>query len=224
MLVEISQVLSPQDLDRFQDSLSDANWVSGADSAGDHARSVKSNEEMEQSDPRWAAINETVVSRLLNNPNFQSAVLPARVSAAFVARYTEGMAYGPHVDDPVMGALDGRYRADVAVTVFISDADSYTGGELSINTRFGPANVKLPAGSAVAYPASSLHEVTPVTQGERIVCVLWVQSLVRDPSHREILADLDDARRALQQATPTAQVTKVVDRSYINLVRLWAEP
>jgi len=224
MLVEMPGVLTPVDLEKIKEQLADATWQSGAHSAGNHARAIKLNEEMQQPTNHWRAINECVVSRLYQQRAFQNAVLPSRVSAAFIAKYTQGMSYGPHIDDPVMGTSSGRYRADVALTVFISDRDDYSGGELIIRTRFGPTSVKLPAGSVVAYPASSLHEVAEVTAGERIVCVLWVQSLVRDAAQREILADLDDARCALQLATPKAEITATVDRAYMNLVRLWAEP
>ena len=163
------------------------------------------------------------MQKLYQHPQFQSAALPHRVSAAFVAKYSEGMSYKAHVDDPVMGAADGRYRSDIAVTVFLSDSESYDGGELLIHTSYGPVSVKPPAGCAIVYPASSRHEVSQVTRGQRLACVLWAQSLVRDAHQREILTDLDDARRALKLSTPNAQVTGIVDQAYLNLVRMWSE-
>ena len=133
------------------------------------------------------------------------------------------LGHGPLiVDDPVMGEGQ-RYRSDVAVTVFLVEPDAYDGGELRIETPFGPREVKLPAGSAVTYPASSLHEVKPVTRGERRVAVTWVQSLVRDPERRALLYELDVARQALRQVTPEADVTARVDHAYTNLVRMWAD-
>ncbi|MCL4160762.1 UNVERIFIED_CONTAM: hypothetical protein GTU68_042785 [Idotea baltica] len=122
-----------------------------------------------------------------------------------------------------MGGANARYRGDIAVTVFLSEPNSYDGGELTIESRFGPVAVKLPAGHAVIYPASSRHEVTPVTRGERIVCALWAQSMVRDPQQRELLHDLNEARQALTQSTPQAQVTQQIERVYANLVRLWVD-
>jgi len=221
---EIKGILTAPMLAQAHESLQGANWIDGASSAGAHARQVKRNEELDQSSPAWRDINELVVPALLQNREFQSATLPARVSAAYVVRYSGDMSYGSHVDDPVMGGDGARYRADVAVTVFLNSPDSYQGGELRIHRRNESVAVKLDAGSAVAYPAGSVHEVTPVTDGERIVCVLWAQSLVRSAEQREVLADLDDARLALRQATPQAQVTSSVDRAYTNLMRLWAEP
>jgi len=152
---------------------------------------------MDQNSESWQQINRLVVQKLYQHPEFQSVALPNRVSAAFVSKYTEGMTYKSHVDDPVMGNASGRYRSDIAVTVFLSDRQSYDGGELVIHTRYGPVAVKLPAGCA--------------------------QSLVRDAHQREILIDLDDARRALKISTPDAEVTGLVDQAYLNLVRMWAE-
>lgn len=211
-------------LAKVQELLGRAEWASGSASAGIHARNVKQNEEIDQLSAVWKQINELVVPALYGHREFQTAALPARVSAAYVVRYTSEMAYGQHVDDPIMGTQEGRYRSDVAVTVFLNSPHDYEGGELRIHRRNESFSVKLDAGSAVVYPAGSVHEVTPVTEGERQVCVLWVQSLVRSVEHREILADLDDARLALHQTMPKAQVTRSIDRSYTNLMRLWAEP
>jgi PKHD-type hydroxylase len=223
VLTRIENVLSTDELGKITSLINSAQWRTGQHSAGEHAAQQKANEEMDQNCDSWKAINQLVVGRLYQHHEFQSAVLPSKVSAAFVSRYSSGMRYQPHVDDPVMGTANGRYRSDVAVTVFLSDAQCYDGGELCIHTRYGPVSIKLSAGSAVAYPASSLHEVTEVTRGERLACVLWAQSLVRSAEQREILSDLDDARQALHLSASSAQVTSTVDRAYTNLLRLWAD-
>jgi len=223
MMIQIENVLSAEELGQVNSLLAEADWLPGSASAGAHAQERKANQEMDQRCQSWVKINECVVTRLYQHAEFQRTVLPNRISAAFVSRYSNGMHYGPHIDDPVMGAAGGRYRSDIATTVFLSDPSNYEGGELTIHTRFGPTSVKLAAGSAVVYPASSLHEVSPVTAGERTVCALWAQSLVRDAHQREILAELDDARCALQQTAPEAKVTRAVDHAYTNLVRMWAD-
>ena len=223
MLTKINDLLTKEELTSIFRLLDTASWNSGRLSAGATAATQKANEEMNQDTENWQQINQLVVQKIYQHPQFQSAVLPHRVSAAFVSRYTKGMSYQAHVDDPVMGNANGRYRSDIAVTVFLSDSQSYDGGELVIHTRYGPVSVKLPAGCAVVYPASSRHEVTPVTRGQRLACVLWAQSMVRDADQREILTDLDDARRALKLSTPEAEVTSLVDQAYLNLVRMWSE-
>lgn len=223
MLITINNVLSITQLTAVHTAIESASWVDGSGSAGEHAKRRKAVEEMDQTCDSWKAINETVIPTLYSHPEFQSSALPSKVSAAYVSRCSQGMHYGTHVDDPVMGAANGRYRCDVAVTVFLNNPKDYDGGELTIHNRFGPIAVKGTAGSAVVYPASSRHEVAPVTQGQRLVCVLWAQSLVRDPAQREILSDLDASRRALRQSAPDAQVTETVDHAYMNLVRMWAD-
>jgi PKHD-type hydroxylase len=153
---------------------------------------------------------------------YRSAALPLHVATPFYARYTTGMAYGAHIDDPVMGEGD-RYRSDVSITVFLNPPEAYDGGELVIATSFGEREVKLPAGHAVLYPSSSRHRVAEVTRGERLVAVTWVQSLVRDPARRELLHELNRARERLLRHSPDAPETAQVDSAYVNLVRMWSE-
>lgn len=223
MLSEINNLLNQDDLEKIHSLINDAQWLSGVGSAGSQASKIKSNEEMDSGCKSWTAINKIVVSQLYAHPQFQSMVLPSKVSAAFISRCQPGMYYGQHIDNPIMGNANARYRSDVAITVFLSNPESYDGGELSIESRFGQVSVKLPAGSAVVYPASSLHEVTPVTRGERIVCALWAQSMVRNEQQRELLHDLDEVRQALNQSTPNAQVTQKTEHIYANLLRLWTD-
>jgi PKHD-type hydroxylase len=148
--------------------------------------------------------------------------MPLKTAAPYYARYTTGMSYGAHVDDPVMGQGE-LYRSDLSVTLFLADPDSYDGGELCIQTAFGEQQVKLPAGDAVLYPSSSIHRVAEVTRGERLVAVSWIQSLVRAPEQRNLLHELNQAREALLQNRPDAAETAQVNQSYINLVRMWSE-
>ncbi len=221
-MITINNLLSTEELQTIDGLLSSATWASGSHSAGEAASLQKHNEEMDQSCAEWKKINTLVVGKLYQHPEFQRTALPNKVSAAFISKYSSGMQYGPHIDNPIMGSPGSQYRSDLACTVFLNDPNNYEGGELSIRTALGPVNVKLAAGGAVVYPASSIHEVRPVTQGERIVCALWAQSLVADAHKREILAELDDARAALQQTLPEAKVTQSVDHVYANLIRLWS--
>ncbi len=223
MLVEIPDVLDAEQLGAVRRLLADAPFVDGRLSAGAAARPVKRNEELDPGDRRVEALNRIVMGALTRNPLYLSAALPHRVAVPFYARYRPGMAYGEHVDDPVMGPPGGRYRSDVSITVFLNAPEEYDGGELVIETTYGPRAVKLPAGHAVLYPSSSRHRVAEVTRGERLVAVTWVQSLVRDPARREVLFELDQARRALIEADPAAEPARRVQAAYANLVRMWAE-
>jgi PKHD-type hydroxylase len=222
LLLEIPKVLDVEQLAPIRQLLADGRFVDGRQSAGISARRVKYNRELDPEATEVTRLNAIVLGSLYRHPTFRSAALPYRLSGAYFARYGEGMAYGDHVDDPVMGDRE-RYRCDIAITVFLNGPEDYDGGELIIRTAFGDKAVKLTAGDAIIYPASSLHHVAEVTRGERLVAVAWSQSLVRDAAKRELLYELDTAREALRRAMPEALVTAKVDHCYVNLVRLWAE-
>ena len=159
---------------------------------------------------------------LLRHPEYRAAALARSVAAPFYSRYSNGMRYGRHIDDPIMGEGQ-RYRSDIAITLFLSEPTAYEGGELAIESRFGSQFVKLPAGDAVMYPASSVHEVRPVTAGERLVAVTWVQSLIRDAHQRELLFELHQAREQMLRECPESEATRQIEAVYANRVRMWAE-
>ncbi len=223
MLLEIPAVLSPEQIRQARDLIARGRFVDGRLSAGMAAKKVKHNEELGPEDQIMQPLNNLVMGSLVRHPLYQSAVLPLKVASPFYARYTPGMTYGDHVDDPVMGPPQGRYRSDVSTTVFLSEPDEYDGGELVVRTPFGNQTVKLPAGHAVVYPSSSLHHVAEVTRGERLVAVTWAQSMVRDPARRELLFELNQARESLLKNRPDDDETRRVDVAYVNLVRMWAE-
>ena len=132
------------------------------------------------------------------------------------------MAYGFHVDDPVMGVMGQQYRTDVSTTLFLNEPVEYEGGELLIQTAFGEQRVKLNAGDAVVYPSSRLHRVTEVTQGERFAAVIWAQSIIKNAEQRELLHELSTARDSLLNTQPDNEQTRHVSNVYSNLVRMWS--
>jgi PKHD-type hydroxylase len=223
MMLRIPAVLDRDELNTVVTLLSGARFVDGRLSAGTAARRVKRNEELDRDAKSLESLNHLVMGNLIHHPVYQLGALPHRVAAPFYARYTPSMAYGDHIDDPVMGPVGGRYRSDIAITIFLSAPESYEGGDLVVRTAFGTQSVKLPAGDAILYPASSLHRVAEVSRGERLVAVTWVQSLVRDPAKRELLYELGLAREKLLRTAPDAEETAQVDHAYVNLVRMWAE-
>ena len=134
-----------------------------------------------------------------------------------LSRYRGGMTYGTHVDDPVMNGN----RTDLSFTLSLSEADSYTGGELVMEDTLEDRAIKLHAGDMVLYPTSSLHRVEPVTDGERMAVVGWITSWVRDPARREILHDLDVAARAIHEDHGKTPAFDRIFKAKANLSRLW---
>ncbi|NOX09255.1 MAG: Fe2+-dependent dioxygenase [Gammaproteobacteria bacterium] len=223
MLTTISQLLNTEQLDQARSILNKAHFINGKMSAGMKAEQVKNNEELAAGDPAINSLNQIIMNTLVKHPVYLNAALPHRIASPFYARYTQGMHYGFHVDDPVMGPVGQRYRTDVSITVFINNPEDYDGGEIEIRTSFGQRKIKLAAGDAVIYPSSSLHQVTEVTRGERLVAVTWVQSMIRDPAQREILYELGIVREKMLREDPDSEETARIDISYVNLLRMWSE-
>ncbi len=223
MMLRIPSVLDPNQLDTVRRLLTDAPFVDGKLSAGAAAQRVKHNQELDKRAKQIDMLNNLVMGSLVQHPVYRAGALPLRVAAPYYARYTPGMAYGDHLDDPIMGADGVLYRSDIAITIFLNGPDKYDDGELVIRTAFGDNAVKLAAGDAVMYPSSSLHHVSQVTRGERLVAVTWVQSLVRDPARRELLYELHQAREKLLKISPEAEETAQVNTAYMNLIRMWGD-
>lgn len=223
MLLVIPHVLDTAKLANIRATLEKVKFIDGKASAGQAARRVKNNLEMSQQGKLAEYLDHLVMGSLAENALFRSGALPYRVAQPVFARYTPGMRYGDHVDDPVMGTGPAKFRTDVSLTVFLNEPEEYEGGELVINTTFGEKRVKLPAGHAVMYPSSSVHRVEEVTHGERLAAIVWLQSMVRDAARRELLFELDQARNVMLQTNPDAAETKQVDRSYVNLLRMWSD-
>jgi PKHD-type hydroxylase len=223
MLLRLREVLKNDDLMLVHEWLAHANFVDGRLSAGAAAKRVKNNEELDSQAAELERLNNLVMSQLTRHPVYRGGALPLHVASPFYARYQPGMAYGNHLDDPIMGADGVRYRSDIAITIFLNAPEDYGGGELVIQTAFGSQPVKLPAGDGVLYQAGSIHQVNPVTRGERLVVVTWVQSLVRDPARRELLYGLNQAREKLLQSAPDAPETAQVNAAYMNLIRMWSD-
>jgi len=223
VLLRIPSVLDRSELDVARRMLASAPFVDGKLSAGQVAKRVKQNQEVDRRARELEQLNNLVMGKLVQHPVYRSGALPLRIAAPYYARYIPGMQYGDHVDDPIMGADGQLYRSDLAITVFLNDPASYDGGELVINTPFGEQQVKLPAGDAVMYPASSLHRVAEVTRGERLVAVTWLQSLVRDPAQRELLHELNSVRERMLANAPETEDAKLINKTYVNLVRMWGD-
>jgi PKHD-type hydroxylase len=223
MLLHLPGVLKADELSLVRALLAGARFVDGRLSAGAAARRVKQNEEMEPAGQDLERLNRVVMGSLVRHPVYRAGALPLHVAAPLYARYRPGMTYGDHLDDPIMGTDGVMYRSDVAVTVFLNAPEEYDGGELVIRTAAGEQAVKYAAGDAVLYPASTIHRVNPVTRGERLVAVTWVQSLVRDAARRELLYGLNAARERLLQSAPEAQETAQVNAAYLNLIRMWSD-
>ena len=224
MLIQIPDVINPQQLKSIQAVIKQANFVNGQISAGDVASQVKNNEELIQNNSaQMQSLNNILMGSLINNETYKAAVMMKKIGSPFIARYKQGMGYGGHIDNPIMGQIPNLYRTDVSTTIFLNDPEEYEGGDLVIETKYGEHRARLKAGSAIVYPSTSWHYVDQVRAGERLVCVTWAQSMVQDPARREILYELWQAREQLLKEQPQAKETQGVDVTYIKLMQMWAD-
>lgn len=227
MLIHIPGVLDTQAVAQFRAVLdaADEDWVDGRATAGYQGAAVKLNQQIREGSEVAARLGDAVVGALERHPRFISAALPNKVYPPLFNRYQGGMHFGSHVDGGVrvMPGRGDKIRTDVSITIFLSEPDEYDGGELHIEDSYGSHAVKLPAGDAIVYPATSVHHVTPVTRGARIASFLWAQSLVRDDAQRAILFDMDNAIQRLNQTDADASARRTLVGCYHNLLRQWTD-
>lgn len=209
----IRKLLSPEVLAHVNERLAKAKWLDGLLTAGPTAARVKRNLQLEPG-PEAQELSELVKKALLTNDRFPPLALPRRITPPLFSRYENGMEYGAHTDDAVRRS-DG-IRTDLAGTLFLSEPESYDGGELVVNN----SAVKPAAGDLVLYPATTVHRVAPVTRGVRLAAVFWVQSLVRNQEQRDVLLALHGAIARLGDHPVGVNVEAVQQ----NLLRMWAEP
>jgi PKHD-type hydroxylase len=200
-------------------ALQSVEFVDGRVTAGWHARLIKHNLQTASGDRAAKTLAESLAARIAAHPLFQAIARPKALSPLILSRYEGGMNYGSHVDDAIMHGM----RTDVSFTLFLSDPDSYDGGALVVDGASGEEDIKLPAGSLVAYPSTTLHRVSPVTRGQRFAAVGWGRSYVRDAAKRELLFDLDTARQALFAREGKTSEFDLLSKSSANLLRMWAE-
>lgn len=218
MILAVPDVLSEADVATLRDGLAKASFVPGEASAGWSAKLVKSNLQAADS-PQVEALRALVQTRFTEHPVLALATRPKTVIGPLFARYRPGNAYGTHVDN----ALIAGTRTDVSFTLFLADPSSYDGGELVIDTPSGEEAFKLSPGSVVTYPATMLHRVAPVTHGERLAAAGWVRSQLRDPAQRELLFDLETARRRLFDREGKTAEADLLAKCAANLMRMWCE-
>jgi PKHD-type hydroxylase len=188
----------------------------GGKTASGMAKAVKNNQQLPMEEVPGLA--ELITANLVENRLFRQLTMPKAVANIMVSRYQVGMSYGTHTDSAIMPS---GHRSDISFTLFLSDPEAYKGGELVLESSFGNHPVRLKAGSMIIYPTGELHRVSPVTEGERIAIVGWVESRIRDSRKRQIVLDLDKARAAYLEKIGHDRHADLLLKSLTNLRRMW---
>lgn len=225
MIVEIAELLDAEELAKLRGLLRSAKWGDGRMSAGTQSAKVKRNQQLPETAREIGPARAIVHAALERNALFFAAALPANIVPPLFNRYGEGMGFGAHIDN-AMRSIPGsaeRVRTDLSATLFLSEPESYDGGELVIEDSYGEKSVKLAAGSMVLYPGTSLHRVESITRGERVASFFWIQSMIRDESARRILFDMDVAIASLRQQLGDTAPLITLTGAYHNLLRRWVD-
>ncbi len=224
-MLHVPDVLTPEQVRELRSALDAADWADGRQTVGEQGARVKRNRQLPEHSSVGRELAKTVLTALARSALFHSAALPLRFVPPLFNRYEGGEHYGLHVDGSVRSipGTGEQLRTDVSCTLFLSEPDDYDGGELEVVDTYGAHEVKLPAGDLILYPASSLHQVHPVTRGARVCSFFWLQSMVRDNAQRAMLFELDQTLQALRAAHGDSAQTVALTGHYHNLLRLWAE-
>jgi PKHD-type hydroxylase len=225
MLINIPNILTPEQVAEARKILDAAEWVDGKVTAGYQSAKAKDNVQIPENHPAARQVGEMILKALGKSPLFMSAALPAHVFPPLFNRYSGGQSFGTHVDNAIrqIPGTPHRIRTDLSATLFFAAPEEYDGGELCVEDTYGVHSVKLPAGHMVLYPSTSLHHVKPVTRGARLCSFFWLQSMVREDSQRSLLFDLDLAIQRLGADHPNHPSTVQLTGVYHNLLRQWAE-
>ena len=218
-MIVLEGVLDAHELAAVRTFLERAEFVDGKATAGAGIRDRKENQQLERSPGAALPVDQIIAQAFFRHPVLQAWAVPLRMSAPVFNRYRKGMFYGNHVDHPVAG-MNPPLRADIALTLFLSDPADYDGGELVVESPAGPNAVKLAAGSAFAYLANALHRVNEITRGERFAAVTWIQSMVPDDRLRAILFDLTAVEQSLSQTMNHSPEFDLLCKVRQNLMRL----
>jgi PKHD-type hydroxylase len=223
MILTFPEVISTDEQKAILVEAAQADFVDGRETASPRLASIKNNQQIKRGSAPVQRVADVVLAALRRNPEFLNAVYPKQLHSMLVSRYREGMQYGAHVDQALMGD-NTVWRTDLSLTLFLNEPDAYDGGELALQYGSGETLTKLPARSMVCYPTGQLHRVAPVTRGERLVVVGWIQSYVRDHAARETLRDLAQAMELLRERDEFRAAHELINKTHANLLRRWAEP
>ena len=218
-MYRLFQLLDKDQITRLTDIARSAKWVDGRTTNPTNVG--KNNQQIEGGSARDES-GQMLAEALKASAAFNEFALPVAVAPPLLSRYSPGMGYALHGDNAFIHLGSTTIRNDLACTIFLADPASYDGGALVIHVGDVKTAFRLPAGHAILYPATMLHEVEPVTRGERLAAFTFIQSWIADPAKRAIAADMGlIARSERERLDPAAHARLLVIQQ--NLLREWGD-
>ena len=212
------QLLNEEEIEILIKTINDQNnlWEDGKKTAGSHASVVKNNLQLNRNSEVSKKYSQLIKKKILDNPLIKSFSLPKIIHGVMFTKSLQNMGYGRHIDNPFMSTG----RSDLSFTIALTKKKYYEGGELVIETMNSEKEFKLDAGEIIIYPSTYLHSVKEIINGERIVCVGWIESYVKSIEEREYLFDLDAGAKGLLAKHGRSDELDNIFKSYSNLLRL----
>ena len=192
------------------------DWEDGKKTAGSLASKVKNNLQLNRNSDISKKNAGYVVNKLLTNQLIKSFALPKKIHGIMFTKSSKGMKYGRHVDNAFMSSG----RADLSFSIFLNNKNSYKGGALIVENINAENKFKLNEGEIIIYPSTYLHSVEEITNGERLVCVGWIESYVKSIEEREYLFDIDSGARGILAKYGRSDELDLIFKSYSNLLRV----
>lgn len=184
---------------------------------------TKNNLQVDYADQGYQQSSALGLNALKRSEAFRNFAFPRLIAPPLLSRYEPGMRYGAHADAPFMlNPSSGPLRSDLSCTIFLEDPSAYDGGELIVHLGTRPTAFKPRAGAAVIYPSTTLHEVAPVTRGQRLVMITFIQSQLRDAAQREIVYLMGEVS-AFEGLTMKPENRMLLETARSNLMRMWLD-
>ena len=182
---------------------------------------AKQNEQLHEPQA-YQKSSELLLQAFTRSEEFRDFAFPVMIAPPFLTRYRPGMKYGKHTDAAFLRSPQGELRSDLSCTIFLGNPEDYEGGSLHVQYGDADLHFKLRAGEAVVYPSDTMHEVEPVTKGERLVAITFIQSRIPDPFRRNRLYDLNEvaALEGLNMNPDNYMRLQLVQN---QLLRYWGE-
>jgi PKHD-type hydroxylase len=218
-MYRILPILNPQEVDECRKIAAAAPFVHGR--ITNPHNTAKDNEQLHEQQA-YQRSSQMLLQAFGRSAEFAEFALPVLIAPPLITRYKPGMKYGAHADAAFLQMPGQTIRSDLSCTIFLNEPESYDGGALHI--RLGDADVrfKLKPGEAIVYPSDTSHEVEPVTKGERLVAITFIQSRVPDPFRRNLLFNLNEVA-ALEGLKMEPQNFSRLQLVQQNLLRYWGE-
>ncbi len=214
----IYQLLNPREINSIKNELEKCHedWEDGKKTAGSHASIVKNNLQFNRESEISKKFSYLIKKKILSMPLIKSFALPKLIHGIMFTKSINDMKYGRHIDNPYMSTG----RSDLSFTISLADKSTYDGGELIIEDMNSEKEFKLNLGEIIIYPSTYLHSVKEIKNGERVVCVGWIESYIKSIEEREYLFDLDAGAKGLLAKNGRSEELDLIFKSYSNLLRL----